>query len=112
MHRRGSENLQGGVVVQNLLDCVPPGLHKEVVHQRGLRSRSSAGARRRIAPAPAMAVPGLQPPQGRAPQVILVLVREGRRAAIPAWATALLLWADLVSSSTGQNAVRVQLSFS
>ncbi|KAK3096400.1 hypothetical protein LTR53_019252, partial [Teratosphaeriaceae sp. CCFEE 6253] len=55
-------------------------LHQDVVLQRRLRRRS-APHRWRDPTAATMALPGLQPPQGRAAAGLHLLVRKGARAA-------------------------------
>jgi len=82
--------------MQNLLDCVPSGLHQEMVDQGGLCGGSTAGSRRRDAAREAVALSRLQSPQGHAAQGLPLLVREGAGTQVSARTSALLMWAVLL----------------
>ena len=60
--------------MSNMLDCLPSGLHQEVVHKRGLSCSSSAGSGWRNATSEAVALSWMQLAQGYSPQEFPLLV--------------------------------------
>jgi hypothetical protein len=86
------------VVVSDMLDRLPPGLHQEMVDERGLRRCSPTGPGRRAAPAEAVALSWVQSAKGCAAQELPLLVREGARSQGAARLAAVLVWPDMCST--------------
>ena len=97
------------MVVQNMLDRVPPGLHQEVVNKRGFGCSATADSRWGDASSEAVALPRLQPTKGHSTQELPLLVREGAGSALNTRSTTILVWPDLLTTPTSPQALSTPL---
>lgn len=110
LHRRSQEAFAWRVVVSNMLDCLPSGLHQEMVDQRGLRCCSTTGRGWRDATSEAMALSWMQSAEGCPAQELPLLVREGARSQICDWTAAIFVWPDMCSTTSPAKELSTSLS--
>jgi hypothetical protein len=109
LHRGGQEDNKGHLVMQDMLDGIPPELHQEVVHQRRLSSGATTSTRRRDAAPETVAVPRLQLPKRRAAEGPVMLVRKGNGSQVSPWPSALLMRPDMRPTAYSSQAMPAQM---